>query len=123
MFGDRRSYFTHFSTLEMLALRKLRASSPTHTRSMDVSPSRTDLSSVDLEPSWRRIGNALFICRLVTVMKQKKQEVKGKENMNELFEYIQIWVQSPTNALQEKSGDDDIDKVTLESHMVIPNHI
>lgn len=56
-------------------------------------------------------------------MKQKKQEVKGKDGINELSEYVQIWVQSPTNALQEKSGDDDVDKVTLESYMVVPDHI
>ena len=62
MFGLNRSDLTHTSTCSADACRKRRASSPTQTFSIDVSPSRTLLISVvprSWAPSWRRMGRAL----------------------------------------------------------------
>jgi hypothetical protein len=61
MFGDSMSYLTHLSTDSTLACRNVRASRPTQTRSIDVSPWRTDRRNVEPDPSWRRIGRALIV--------------------------------------------------------------
>lgn len=59
MLGDKRSYLTHCSTVSKLLWSNPRASSPTHTRSMDMSPDRTDLKEVVLDPNFRRMGREL----------------------------------------------------------------
>lgn len=59
IFGANISYLTHISTLSKLAWRNVRASRPTHTRSIEVSPWRMVWSNVVPEPSWRKIGRAL----------------------------------------------------------------
>lgn len=60
IFGDNRSYLTQFSTLSILAWSNVRASRPTHTRSIEVSPERTDCMNEALDPSSRRRGSALI---------------------------------------------------------------
>lgn len=57
--GDSWSYLTHCSTLSMLACSNPRASKPTQTRSIEVSPERTVFKKVEPEPSCRRIGREL----------------------------------------------------------------
>lgn len=59
IFGDNWSYLTHCSTLSMLACSNPRASKPTQTRSIEVSPERTVCKKVPPDPSWRRIGREL----------------------------------------------------------------
>jgi len=76
IFGLKRSYLTHCSTLSTLACSRPLVSRPTQTFSIEKSPFRALLRSAMAPPSvptWRRMGRAL--CKLAGWLRERGREL------------------------------------------------
>src|SRR2546423_6014981 len=76
-------------------------------------------SNPDLQPS----PTIPQICRLSTLnCLPRPQSPNLPQNRNSTLKQIHIRIQLSPNPLQQKNTNDDIHKISLQSHMMIPHH-
>jgi hypothetical protein len=99
-------------TVSIEACKKLRASRPTQTLSMEKSPPRI-IEEPLCAPSCLRIGSALVLRQLC------KFEPKWLDSPSE---QVEVRLKASANTFQQKDTENNVDEVSFETYVMCSNH-